>query len=136
MNYVCIEPRIAYYFRPYYLILCRLRRQQTALADIPSTSAFLCNNCHLIELAYSMVGVIVIFILSVLADSLIIKIIIWSFGSIVSHNPFAANLLEGIQLLSALGTALAYILYLVRSLFKDAKHVMKEISTESNQEET
>lgn len=66
-----------------------------------------------------IVRVTMIFILAILADNLIIIVISWSFGSIVSHTPFAAKLLEGIQLLSALGTALAYILYLFRALFKD-----------------
>jgi hypothetical protein len=63
--------------------------------------------------------VTVTFVLAILADYLIIIVISWAFGSTVNSVAFAAYLLKGIQLLSALGTALAYILYLVRSLFRD-----------------
>jgi len=74
-----------------------------------------------------IIRVTIIFILALLADTLIIATIKWSFGSIINQYPFAATLLEGIQLLSALGTAVAYIFYLVRSLFKDAKDILKEL---------
>jgi TRAP-type C4-dicarboxylate transport system permease small subunit len=73
------------------------------------------------------VRVTFIFILAILADYLIIKVISWTFGNAVNSNQFAADLLEGIQLLSAIGTALAYILYLIRALFKDLKETRDEI---------
>jgi hypothetical protein len=79
-----------------------------------------------------IVRVTIIFIFALLADTLIIMIIAWSFSDIIHHNPFAIKLLEGIQLLSALGTAIAYIFYLINSLFKDAKHVLEEIRAEGN----
>ena len=62
--------------------------------------------------------VTIIFACALLADSFILIVISWAFGGIISHNSFAANILEGIQILSALGTAVAYILYLFRSLIK------------------
>ena len=82
-----------------------------------------------------IVHVTVVFILALLADTLIIMIISWSFHDVVSHNLFAANLLEGIQLLSALGTAAAYILYLIRSIFKDTRHVLEELRIQSGEKE-
>src|SRR5438067_2206216 len=48
-----------------------------------------------------IVRVTIIFIFAILADTLIILIIRWSFDGIVSHYFFAAKLLEGIQFLSA-----------------------------------
>ncbi len=74
-----------------------------------------------------IVRVTVVFILAILADYLIIMIISLAFGSTVNHNLFAAKLLEGIQLLSVLGTALAYILYLVRALFRDLQETRASI---------
>jgi hypothetical protein len=71
--------------------------------------------------------VTIIFACALLADTFILMIISWSFGSTISHNPFAADLLEGIQILSAFGTAVAYIIYLFRSLIKDTAEVLKEI---------
>src|ERR1700730_14479886 len=69
--------------------------------------------------------VTIIFACALLADYFILIIINWSFGGIISHNSFAANILEGIQILSALGTAVAYILYLLRSLIKDTADILK-----------
>ncbi len=71
--------------------------------------------------------VTITFVLAILADYLIIIVINWTFGSTVSSVPFAAYLLKGIQLLSALGTALAYILYLIRSLFRDLQETKDTI---------
>lgn len=82
-----------------------------------------------------IVRITIIFIFALLADTLILMIINWSFGSIVSRSRFGAKLLEGIQILSALGTAVAYILYLIRSLLKDARHVLEEIRVESSRKE-
>jgi len=80
-----------------------------------------------------IVRVTTLFIFALLVDTLILMVIHWSFGNSITHNLFAAKLLEGIQLLSALGTAIAYILYLIRSLFKDAKQVLEEIQTKDSQ---
>ena|SRR5579859_1068621 len=71
--------------------------------------------------------VTIIFAGAILADTFILMLIDWSFGSTISHNPFAANLLEGIQILSQLGTLVAYIIYLLRSLVNDTAEVLKEI---------
>jgi hypothetical protein len=73
-----------------------------------------------------IIRVTIIFAFALLADTFILMIINWSFGGIVSHNFFATKLLEGIQLLSALGTVVAYMIYLFRSLFKDTTEVLKE----------
>ena len=70
-----------------------------------------------------IVRVTTIFLLALLAETLILMAIHWSFGNSIPHTLFAAKLLEGLQLLSALGTALAYLLYLMRSLLKEAKQV-------------
>lgn len=67
------------------------------------------------------------FVLAILADYLIILVVSWTFGSTVDSVPFAAYLLKGIQLLSALGAALAYILYLIRSLFRDLQETRDTI---------
>ncbi len=86
-----------------------------------------------------IVRVTIVIILAILADYLIIIVIGWSFGSIVNHNPFAAKLLEGIELLSALGTALAYILYLIRALFKDIQEtedVIKDMIKKDKEKST
>ncbi len=80
-----------------------------------------------------IVRVTLIFIFALLAETLILMVIHWSFGTSITHNLFAAKLLEGIQLLSALGTALAYLLYLMRSLFEDAKQVLEELQTKDSQ---
>ena len=77
--------------------------------------------------ALIIIRVTITFVLAILADYLIIIVISWTFGSTVNHVPFAAYLLEGIQLLSALGTALAYILYLIRSLFRDLQETKQTI---------
>ena len=71
-----------------------------------------------------IVRVTLLFLFALLAETLILIVIHWSFGNGITHTLFAAKLLEGIQLLSALGTALAYLLYLIRSLFKEAKQVL------------
>ena len=74
-----------------------------------------------------IVRVTITFTLAIFADYLIIKVISLTFGGTVNSNPFAAYLLEGIQILSALGTALAYILYLIRSLFRDLEETRDTI---------
>src|SRR6266705_142198 len=71
--------------------------------------------------------VTIIFTCAILADAFILMVISWSFGGTISQNPFAADLLEGIKVLSALGTFVAYIIYLSRSLIKDTAEVLKEI---------
>lgn len=82
-----------------------------------------------------IVRVTVIFAFALLADTLVLKIIDWSFGDIVNHNPFALTLLEGIRLLSGLGTAVAYIIYLVSSLFRDTKDALDDIRAKSSHED-
>ncbi len=73
-----------------------------------------------------IIKVTLIFTCALLADTLILTIISWSFGGTISQIQVAANLLEGIRILSALGTAVAYIIYLLRSLFKDTAEALKE----------
>src|SRR5438270_13180509 len=73
-----------------------------------------------------IVRVTLIFACALLADTFILKVINWSFGGTVSNNDFVMKLLVGIQLLSALGVAIAYIIYLFRSLIKDTAEVIKE----------
>jgi hypothetical protein len=74
-----------------------------------------------------IVKVTVIFACALLADTFILTIISWSFGGTISQNQVAADLLEGIRILSALGTAIAYIIYLFRSLFMDTAEALKVI---------
>jgi hypothetical protein len=81
-----------------------------------------------------IVRVTIIFIFALLADTLILAIISWTFGNTINQNPFGARLLEGIRLLSALGTAAAYIIYLLRSLFKDTKEALEEFRSGNKQE--
>ncbi len=73
-----------------------------------------------------IVRVTIIFACALLADTFTLKVINWSFGSTVSSNDFVMKLLVGIQLLSALGIAIAYIIYLFRSLIKDTAEILKE----------
>ncbi len=80
-----------------------------------------------------IVRVTMLFILALLAETLILMIIHWSFGNSITHTLFAAKLLEGLQLLSALGIALAYLLYLMRSLFQEAKQVLAEMQPKDSQ---
>ncbi len=75
-----------------------------------------------------IINVTLIFALVLLADNLIIWIISWSFDGIVNQLIFAAMLLKGIKLLSALGTATAYGLRLIR----DTKHNIKDAFHEEN----
>ena len=82
-----------------------------------------------------VVRVTIIFTLALLADTCITQLINWSFSDIVNHDPFAAKLLIGIRLLSALGTAVAYIFYLLRSLFKDGKEALEDIRGKEQREE-
>jgi hypothetical protein len=77
--------------------------------------------------------VTVTFMLAIFTDYLIIKVISWTFDGAVSSNPFTAYLLEGIQILSALGTALAYILFLIRALFRDLRETRETFREEKNE---
>lgn len=81
-----------------------------------------------------VIKVTAIFIVAILADDAVIKVIVWSFGEIINQNPFAAKLLEGVQLLSALGTAIAYIFYLIRTLFRDARETIKDMKPSEDEE--
>lgn len=76
--------------------------------------------------------VTITFVLAILADYLIIRVITWTIGSAVNSDPFQAYLLRGIQSLSELGTALAYILYLIRSLFRDLQETRESFNEDKN----
>jgi hypothetical protein len=76
-----------------------------------------------------------IYIAVLLADTVIITIIGWSLGGIANQIPFASLLLEGIKLLSTLGTALAYGLHLIYTLFQEGKHVVKVIRENTQETE-
>src|SRR5215467_3388534 len=80
-----------------------------------------------------IVRVTTIFLLALLAETLMIMGIHWSFGNSITHPLFATKLLEGLQLLSALGTALAYLLSLMRSLLKEANQVVAERQPKDSQ---
>jgi tetratricopeptide (TPR) repeat protein len=80
-----------------------------------------------------IVRVTLIFLVALLAETLILMSIHWSFGKSLTHPLFAAKLLEGLQLLSALGTVIAYILYLMRSLFEEANQVVAERQPKDSQ---
>ncbi len=81
-----------------------------------------------------IVRVTLIFIVALLAETLILMVIHWSFGNSLTHPLFAVKLLQGLQLLAALGTALAYLLYLMRSLFKnEAEQVLAERQPKDSQ---
>jgi hypothetical protein len=105
--------------------------QQSKEANLVSNSRLRDEvNAQVRKLLLAMLVILrvtVTFVLAILADYLIILVIGWAFGSTVNSIPFAAYLLKGIQLLSALGTALAYILYLVRSLYRDLQETRETL---------
>src|SRR5215469_10443692 len=80
-----------------------------------------------------IVRVSTLFLVALLAETLMLMGMHWSFGPSMTHPLFAAKLLEGLQLLSALGTALAYLLSLMRSLLKEAKQVLAERQPKDSQ---
>src|SRR5215469_5477374 len=80
-----------------------------------------------------IVRVTTIFLVALLADTLILMGMHWSFGNVITHPLFAAKLLQGLQPLSALGTVLAYLLYLMRSLLKEAKQALEEMQPKDSQ---
>jgi hypothetical protein len=77
----------------------------------------------------------VVYVLFLLGDTLILAVIGWSFGDIVKQQPFAEKLLEGVKLLSALGTAVAYALHLIYSLYQEGKHIAKVIREDNEKKE-
>jgi uncharacterized membrane protein len=110
-----------------------LQSKETKPANSPSLRDEVSSQVRKLLLAVLIIlRVTITFVLAILADYLIIVAISWTFGSTINSVPFAAYLLKGIQLLSALGTALAYILFLIRSLFRDLQETRDTFSEDKD----
>jgi hypothetical protein len=84
---------------------------------------------------FFIIHITIIYVAFLLADSAVLAVINWTFGGIVKQFLFAETLLDGIKLLSALGTAAAYGLHLIYSLYQEGKHVAKAIREASKTKE-
>jgi hypothetical protein len=70
----------------------------------------------LVQSLFMIASITSVFMIAIIADYLILTVINWTFGDTIKHNTYAALILEGIHLLSALGAAAVYALYLIKSL--------------------
>jgi len=74
-----------------------------------------------------IVHLTLIYIVALIADDLVLDVIERSFRELIAESTFAAALLRGIKIFSALGVALAYGLHMIYQLYLQAKHVVKTI---------
>ncbi len=73
--------------------------------------------------------VTIVYLSFLLDDALLLRVISWSFGDVISHFAVAETLLEYIQLLSAVGAAAIYVLHFAFTLSYEARHILKEGNT-------
>ena len=71
-----------------------------------------------------------IYVLFLWANDFVLKQITYSFGDLIEQSLFAATLLEGTKIFSALGTAMGYGLHLLYSLYKEGRRVVKVVTEE------
>ena len=76
-----------------------------------------------------------IYIAFLRADDLVLAEISRSFGDLIDQSEFAAALLKGIKIFSALGVAVGYALHTIYTLYLQAKHVIK-VFTENGEVST
>lgn len=74
-----------------------------------------------------VVHLTLIYVAFLIADDFLLAQITRSFGDLISKSAFAAALLQGTKIFAALGTAIAYALHLIYSLYLQASHVVKAL---------
>jgi hypothetical protein len=72
-----------------------------------------------------IVHLTLIYIVALVADDLVVEVIERAFQELIAASSFAAALLRGIKIFSALGVALAYGLHMIYQLYLQARHVVK-----------
>ena len=72
-----------------------------------------------------------IYVVALKADEAILTAISSSFDDLVKQSSFAAQLLLGLKLFSALGVAFGYGLHTVYQLYLEGKHVVKVLKEET-----
>jgi len=75
-----------------------------------------------------------IYIVFLIADDLVLAQIERSFGDLINQSRFTEELLKGTKVFAALGTATAYGLHIIYSLYLQARHVAEAFS-ESEEEQ-
>lgn len=77
-----------------------------------------------------------LYIAFLIADDLVLAQITRSFGDLINQSELAKTLLRWTKIVSALGTAVAYTLHLVYSLYLQARHVVKTLKKSEEAEGT